>query len=82
MIVKRLLDKLEKAHATYESAKGSMESYLADKCEFGEELSVDYQPSDGFVIQYDSDNAPLDSCLDVIKEKGALSHDDFLYLCI
>jgi hypothetical protein len=74
--MKNLIDKLNKTHTAYWSAIDNLESYLSDKIDF--EFSIFEQPGDGFVIQYDSHNAPLDSCLRIIKCKGKLSLDDYM----
>lgn len=58
------------------------ESELANKIEFSD-YSIFYQHSDVvFVIQYNLHNAPLDCCIDIIKDKGKLSLEDYLDACI
>jgi len=80
--MKKIYDKLEKSFHSYQSSIGVMECELVKYCEFGDDFSVFYQPGDGFVISYESNNAGLDLCLKVIAEKGFLSIEDYLNLTI
>lgn len=77
-----LFNKLERSYNSYMSAIGAMESELVNHCEFEDDFSILYQPGDGFVIEHDSNNASLDDCLEIIKEKGYLSIEDYLDLTI
>jgi hypothetical protein len=79
--MKKIFKDLVKSHDKYEGAKGGMESYLQEHADF--QLSVEYQPSDGFVVvdEY-AGNAPLDLCLKLIEDKGSLSHSDYLRIKI
>ena len=67
--------KLEKAHAKYEMERQSMAAMMMEYSDL--DLGVEYQPSDGFVLEFDSHNTPLDTCIDIIKEKGLLSEEDY-----
>ena len=58
-----------------------LEKELKEYLEF-ENFNVFYQPSDGWVLEYDTNNAPLNSCLDTIWKKGKLSLEDYLDYCI
>lgn len=53
---------------------------LRDKVEF--EFNIFYQPSDGPIIEHDKKVAPLGECVKVIKEKGKLTLEDYLRICI
>jgi hypothetical protein len=79
--MKNYLKQLNSANGKLSAVIQKIERELSDKIEF-EDYSIFYQPSDGFVLEYESHNAPLSLCLDVIKEKGILSFEDYRYLCI
>lgn len=71
-----LLAQLETAHGKYMGKIGSVEQALQDVADF--DLSVFYQPSDGFVVCGEhSSNAPLDACIEIVKRKGKLSQEDY-----
>jgi hypothetical protein len=80
--MKRLINKLAKAKGQYDAAIGELEASVKDKIGF--DFSIDYQPSDGFVVlNYETSSlAPLDFCIDKINKKGFLSEDDHYGLCI
>lgn len=76
---------LHKAHGKYQSEIGNIEQKLTGYIDF--DFGVLYQPSDGFVIyaevsKYGASNAPLDSCLKIIADKGKLTEQDYLSNCI
>ena len=73
--------KLCEKHDQYQSAIGSMEYALVDFVEMND-FSIFYQPSDGFVLEYEANNASLIACITIIKEKGFLSIDDYMRLTI
>lgn len=83
-----ILKTLNKSKNAFDSALLSLENALSDKCEF--EFFITYQTSDAsFMIVSEAfgngnapGNAPLLSCLKVIKEKGCLSLNDYLTLTI
>lgn len=78
----QLFKSIENAHSKYRAKLGEMEQALTAVSDINE-ISVFYQESDGFVVADDEiNNAPLDACLRVIKEKGFLSHEDYLNLTI
>ena len=78
--MKRLMNKLLNAQFKYDGVIGSVEAEIADKVEF--DFNILYQESDGWVmlaeINGDSKNAGLDHLLEVIKQKGVLTEDDYL----
>jgi hypothetical protein len=74
-------NKLVKSHNKYITAISEMESNLSDKLEF-DNYTIFYQQSDGLVIEWEANNAPLDLCLEVISKKGFLSMEDYLNLTI
>jgi hypothetical protein len=79
--MKNHLKKLIEAQSKYESAIGNAESDFQDKIDF--DYSFQWQPSDGWTIVDGKSNvAPLDSALNIIKQKGKLSHEDFKGICI
>ena len=67
--------KLEKAHAKYEMERQAMASMIMEYSDL--DVGIEYQPSDGFVVEFESQNTPLDTCIDIIKEKGELSEEDY-----
>ncbi|SFU77250.1 hypothetical protein SAMN05216480_12333 [Pustulibacterium marinum] len=80
--MKRKVKKLHAARAKYLSVVSDLEAEIIDKVAF--EFSIEYQPSDGFIILHleDLKNASLESCLEVIYEKGVLTYGDYLRLTI
>jgi len=78
--MKRLMNKLRNAQSKYCGAIGSVEAEIADKVEF--DFNILYQESDGWVmlaeINDDSKNAGLYFLLEIIKQKGVLTEDDYL----
>lgn len=74
----KLILNLNKAHGKYLSAIGDVEELISDKVEF--DFSILFQDSDGFVMLNPdgSYNAPLDKCLEIIKNKGVLTTEDYL----
>ena len=71
-----VLKKLNLAQAKYEKAMGEARNSIADKVDFN--FSVQWQPSDGWTIVDDNSNvAPMEYVLSVIKRKGRLSYEDF-----
>jgi len=81
MKAKQLLSKLEKSYNTYLCNISNIESELQRYCQF-DDFTIFYQQSDGFVLEYKANNAPLFLCIDIIKKKGILSEDDYFDLCI
>ena len=79
---KQIMNKLSKAQSKYQSAVGDIEVELIDKILF--DFTVIYQDSDGWCIlnAYTADLAPVQSCLNIIKNKGFLSVEDFKCECI
>lgn len=78
----QLFKSINTAHDKYRAKLHEMEQVLTAFSDI-EEISVFYQESDGFVVADDErNNAPLDACLKVIKEKGFLSNEDYLDLTI
>lgn len=79
--MKKKLNKLNKTLAAYELAVGSMEAALQESVDF--DLGIVYQPGDGFCVNdNDANNAPLDTCIEIINNKGRLSREDYLSICI
>ena len=68
--------KLREAYSRLESSIGSLEAKLSGKIE-ANDFSIHYQSSDGFVLEIDGMNAPLSSCLRIVKDKGYLSMDEY-----
>ena len=77
---KKWINKLENAHVKYEGVIGSIELELAPHIPF--DFSIFWQSGDGFVIQNEMKNAPLDACLSHISKFGFLEYSDFKTLCI
>ena len=77
LFIMDVLKKLNIAQVKYEMAMGEARKSIADKVDF--DFSVQWQPSDGWTIVTDnSDVAPMEYVISVIKRKGRLSYDDFL----
>jgi hypothetical protein len=78
--MKRLMNKLQNAQSKYDGVIGSVEYEIFYKVEF--DFSILHQASDGWVmlaeIEGDSKNAGLDDLLEVIKQKGVLTEDDYM----
>ena len=71
------LKKLKIAQVKYEQAIDDARNKISDKVDFN--FSVQWQPSDGWTIVDDNSNvAPMEYVLNVIKSKGRLSYNDFL----
>ena len=67
---------LEKLQNEFQAQVESLAASISDKVEF--EFTIFYQPGDGFVIEDDKmGDSPLDGCLEIIGEKGVLTHEDF-----
>jgi len=77
---KEEIKKLDAALLKYESAISVLKQKIKGVVEF--EFSIFYQSSDGFVLEYNTHNAPLDDCLGIIKAKGKLTFDDYDNLTI
>lgn len=75
--MKTLYKKIQVTKSKYDSALQEMERYLSDKCDF-DDYSIFYQSSDGFVLEWNANNAPLSNCLLIIKEKGILTLEDYM----
>jgi hypothetical protein len=73
---------LKTIHDKYEAQCSYMNNILSEKIEF--DFFVMYQYTDGFVVVHKEDNynAPLQLCIEIIKEKEVLSFEDYRYLCI
>lgn len=80
--VKNEVEKLEAARSKYNGVIGTLEAKIRYRVEF--DFSIDYQPSDGFVLLHveGANVAPLDLCLKVINEMKKLNETDFLKLTI
>lgn len=81
--MKIALNRLEQAKSKLDSAKGSVEVMLVEKCDF--DPTVSFQPSDGWVVGCDFNKkqlAPLESVISVIDAKGFCSKADYLDICI
>lgn len=76
----RLLKKLNTASTKFAKTICNAENELRDKIDF--EFSIVDQAGDGFVIEARGDNAPMDKCLEAIKNLGRLDYDTYLELCI
>ena len=75
--MKNYIKSLYDAHDKLEGIIKKTVLELKPKIEF-DDFSIFYQSSDGFVIEYESMNAPLSRCIDIIKSKGFLSYEDYL----
>lgn len=72
----RLLKKMITAQNKYDGTICSVERELSDKVEF--DFSIFWQPSDGFVFcDNNGNNSSFINCIEIIKEKGCLSFEDF-----
>jgi hypothetical protein len=79
--MKRELKRLEAAFEKYEGAIGALEAAISPKADF--DFGILYQPGDGFVLaDDDANNAPLDTCIEIIQKKGELTHEDYLNVTI
>jgi len=67
--------KLYRAKSYYDRAIDDMESYLRKFADF--DVSVFYQQSDGFVVANDMTNVSLNYCIEIIRENGKLTYDDY-----
>lgn len=76
------MQRLASAKAKLDIAMLEVENYLHDKVEFSYDFSVEFTPSDNFVLQHDSNNAPLHQCLFVAEKKGMLTYDEYIEMCI
>lgn len=75
--MKRQMNKLWNAQRKYDAEVRDVEKFIADKVEF--DFYILYQESDGWVmLALDARNAPMDTVLDVIKQKGVLTKEDYL----
>lgn len=75
--MKPISDKLYKAQSKLDAEINAAEKLLSVKIDF--RFGILYQPADGFVIvDEDAHNAPLSSCLAIIKRKGVLTKEDYL----
>jgi hypothetical protein len=77
----KLLTKLYAAHSKYAGACSHAETQLRPLVEF-DDFSIFHQPSDGFVMEYEANNASLAACLAIINEKGKLSLEDYMRIRI
>lgn len=77
MKLETIFKKIEDSHSKYQGEIGRMEAALQDLADF--EVAVEYQPSDGFVVGDEHSNlAGLDKCIEIIRNTGKLSHEDYL----
>lgn len=75
--IKKALKEMEAAFLNYNNALNYLAALLVTKVDF--EFTIQDQPADGFVIvDRDTNNAPLDICLEIIRKKGKLSVEDYL----
>ena len=81
---KKLLNNVIKAKSKYESCIGEISAYAKIYMEFPycDDVSCEYQQSDGYVIVLDTVsripyNMPLDIFFKITKEKGIVTIDDF-----
>ena len=74
--------KLKESHDKYQFAIKEMTKELTPFIDFP--FSVFYQSSDGFIVLHNEEsyNAPLKYCLPFIREKGKLSYEDYIRICI
>lgn len=82
-LIKTVLNRLEKAKSKLDSATGTVEAMLVDKCDF--DPTVSFQPSDGWVVGCDFHDiklAPLEGVFSIIDAKGFCSKEDYLNICI
>lgn len=74
-----VIQQLNTAYSNYNDTIKKVESFLISKVEF--EFKILYQQGDGHVIldigSDSGDLAPLDICLDIIDNKGKLTHKEF-----
>lgn len=77
-----LMQRLTDTKATLDIIMLQIENYLQHKVEFSHDFSVEFTPSDGFVLQQGSNNAPLHQCLFVAEKKGMLTYDEYMEMCI
>lgn len=77
-ILNKLQNGLNDAHLKYEAARGLIEAEFTKYIDF--EFSIVYQYSDGHVLLHaDSASvAPLNICIDHIKEYRKLSEKEFM----
>lgn len=77
MKVKQIMSRIHAAHSKYQGVIGESEAIISQHSDF--DASIEYQPSDGFVLVDErANNAPLSSCIEVILNKGMLTHTDYL----
>jgi hypothetical protein len=76
------LKKLEVIKQKYDLEIKSIENKLKPFVDF--DFFIMYQPSDGFVVVHEeiAHNAPLGSCVDIIKRNGKLGYEDYLIECV
>ena len=76
MSYKVYLNKLNKGLKSFNLAKGYVESSIYNKVDFN--FSIDHNPADGWIMIDDfSNNASLEPLLNIIKDKGFLSEEDY-----
>lgn len=76
-----IIGKLNTAKGKYDGVVGSAEATISEFTDF--EARITFQPSDGFVVGDDNtNNAPLDSCIAIILQKGQLTHKDYLSILV
>lgn len=77
---KQIIKSLNIAQRNYERVIEMQRVRLSRFVEF--EFSIFYQMSDGWVMESNAHNAPLGSCIDIIREKGYLNYEDYLKVSI
>lgn len=76
----RNFNALHKTHEAHEQACATalekIKPHLSSEFDDAE-LSVFFQPSDGFVLEYDNDNASLVAIVDAIDREGFLTLEEY-----
>lgn len=74
--LKKAYNSMLKMQKEVEKLSDEIQAFISKKSEL-DDISVFYQPSDGWVLEYESSNAMLYDALNIIFEKGYLSEDDY-----
>ena len=82
MAKKYNINGLKKAHSAYETQLHETAEYISQNSELGDEVGVIWQSGDGFVVEFEGNNAPLADCISHIAKTGGMTIDEYLDLCI
>lgn len=76
-------NELENSFNRYEFCRTDFVRLISEKTDF--EIDIIWQLGDGFTVLDVKSGlyvAPLDICIEIIEEKGILTHEDFMNQCI